>query len=290
MQARVRTAGLLVILVPMLGGSVGCFRFGGAPAGGGMPMVPATGAPAGAAMPAQPTMPPAGGPAQPNAGMGLPASGTPGTGVTAGNPTAAPNPTAPGPQGPPPAGGHSPFELEVAAAALVYINQERANVGSPPLEFDQRLMQAAYDHTQDQATRGYMGHVTQGTEGRSAEEFGYQTFPGEGGGNGVWGHHRAARRGLPMSDITNYNENCGEVLDPREGWQGARQNTGRTEAERLAHEAVYGYEMSKGDGEPWGGHWGNMLNPKWRFVGLATTLRSAGDGKGRDTQLFWNGQ
>ena len=191
----------------------------------------------------------------------------------------------PGSQGVPTADGRTDFESRLSLFALEYINLERGKVGSGPLQFDDRLNRAALAHSLDMFRRNYMGHITAGSEGRNVEEFGYRTFPSEGAGNGVWGHHRAAKEGYPAVDITDVNENTGEVLNP-DPWAEAGNN-GRTPEQRWAYQAVYGYEFSEG-------HWSNMLNPKWQIVGLATIVRldqappdpSGGEPKMKDTQLF----
>jgi uncharacterized protein YkwD len=103
-------------------------------------------------------------------GIGMPgAPGTSGLGMpSAPNSTGGAAQLAPGqaglggtqPQDPPPVAGRSPEEQAVDKAMLTQLNALRAQAGAGPLQFDQRLVNAAFNHALDMSQRNYFDHTS----------------------------------------------------------------------------------------------------------------------------------
>ncbi len=163
-------------------------------------------------------------------------------------------------------GSRTEFEVAVDNEMMRLINEARAKAGAGPVTLDPSLHKAAYQHALDMYKRRYCGHQTKGTEGRPAEDFGYQTFPEEASGYGVWAHHRARKCGFPAQRMTDVNENAAEVFD-------------RPDSKALAAVCIWEYSQSEG-------HWANLLNKRWNCVGLATIYRQNDKDNIKNCQVF----
>ncbi len=252
--SRVRIAGVAAFLGVILGGCGAIPSSGGGVGGlpGGLAQTSGAGGgsiPSLAGLPTPPV-------ALPTFGGGQTASLPLGAGdsTTATSGASGTGPAAPGSIG---AGvsvaGRSQFEVEVDRWMLAMINQERQSLNRQPVKIDPRLHEAAWKHTLDMFSGGYIDHQNK---------------------SGEWGHDRARREGFPvLGGLENVNENVADIFR-------------RDDARQLALTAMNQYRQSDG-------HWQNLLDPKWNVVGLATICRpdqakrdSYGEPMSPNTQLF----